>query len=98
VSGGVAELQVLSFGEAESEGGFGTGDVEVLDVDGLIGLGEGERWGGEGEFGVVDGIFLLEAEGGCGEVEASVGRGPVKANLVAPGGFGFGLPMVVGSE
>ena len=42
VGGGVAELELLGVGETEAEGGFGAGDVEVLDVGGLPGFGEGE--------------------------------------------------------
>jgi hypothetical protein len=67
VGGGVAELELLGVGEAQAEGRFGSGDVEVLDVDGLVGFGEGEGVGGEGLLGVVDGVFLLKAEGGGGE-------------------------------
>ena len=77
-------------------GGFGSGDVEVLDVDGLPGFGEGEGRGGEDGFGVVDGVFFLEAEGGGVEGEAAVGGCPFDAGFVAPGGLGFEVGVADG--
>ena len=94
--GGVAELELLVRGEAEAGGGFGSGDVEVLDVDGLPGLGEGEGVGGEDGLGVVDGVFLLETEGGCVEGEAAVGGCPIDTGFVAPGGLGFEVGVADG--
>ncbi len=89
VGGGVAELELLVGRETKTEGGFCSGDVEVLDVDSLPGFGCGEGWGGEDGLGVVDGVFLLEAEGCGGEGEAAVRGRPVDAGFVAPGGLGF---------
>ena len=78
------------------DGGFGSGDVEVLDVDGLPGFGEGEGRGGEDGLGVVDGVFFLEAEGGGVEGEAAGGGGPFDAGFVAPGGFGLEVGVADG--
>ena len=46
--GGIAELKLLGGGKSEAQGGLGSGDVEVLDVDGLVGFGKGERGGWTG--------------------------------------------------
>ncbi len=96
VGGGVAELKLLVVGEAKADGGFGSGDVEVPDVDGLPGLGEGEGRGSEDGFGVVDGIFFLETEGGGVEGEAAAGGSPFCAGFVAPGGFGLEVGVADG--
>ena len=96
VDGGVAELKLLGVGEAEADGGFGSGEVESWHVDGLPGFG-----GVSGvQLGVVDGVLLVEAEAGGGEGEAAVGGGPVGAAFVAPGGLGLevGVADVDGSE
>ncbi len=94
---GVAELQLLAAGKAEAEGRFGSGDVEVLYVDGLVGLGEGEGVGSEGELRVVDGVFLLQAERGGVEGEAAIRRRPVETSFVAPGGLGLQVGIADGS-
>ena len=96
VGGGVAELELLVVGEAEADGLFGSGNVEVWDVKGLPGFGEGEGRGREDGLGVVDGVFFLEAEGGGVEGEAAAGGGPFDASFVAPGGLGFEVGVADG--
>ena len=80
VGGGVAELKLLGCSEADAGGGFGAGDVEGGDVDGLPLFA-----GGEGQqLGVVDGVGLVEAEADGGETEPAVGGRPVGSAFEAP--------------
>jgi len=78
---GVAELKLLVGGEAEACGGFGSGDVEVLDVDGLPGLGVGECVGGEDEFRVVNAVFCWRRKAAAVRVRGECWRVSIRGRL-----------------
>src|SRR5579859_4891463 len=73
----VGEPDLLRAGEADGCARLRTGEVEVVDVDRLPLIGERE-------LAVIDGVVLVQAKAGCGELEPATGV-PVETAFVAPG-------------
>src|SRR5665213_1361894 len=83
-------------GDANARGGFGTGEIERGDVDGLPFFGGGERRRGELQLDVVDGVGLIEAEACGGKGDAAACWRPVEAAFVRPARFGFERRVAAG--
>src|SRR6185437_8289294 len=75
--GGVAEVEALRAAEAQAQMGLGSVVAEVADIGSL-------PRSRKQIFGVVDAVFLTQAETSGGKREPSIRRSPVNAALVAP--------------